>query len=271
MSEKTDQTADEKTAAEGQVHLCIEAGVASVVFDRPQARNAMTWSMYTALGDICTRLQNDSSVRVVTFRGAGGEAFVAGTDIEQFRSFQNGDDGIAYERIIDARIGQIEALPMPTVAIVEGWAIGGGLAIATACDFRIATPTARFGLPIARTLGNCLSMANAARVMAAFGIGRTKRMLLLAENLPADELLAAGYVTDIAAPDALDAAADALCKKLAANAPLTIRASKEALRRLVHAGLPDGSDLVRLCYGSRDFKTGIEAFLEKQRPVWSGE
>lgn len=267
----TEQEAAKRAADEGRVHLSINDGIAAIVFDRPQARNAMTWAMYTELGAICERLRGDGTVRVVTFRGAGGEAFVAGTDIEQFRSFSTGEDGIAYERIVDERIGQIEALPMPTVAIVEGWAIGGGLAIATACDFRIATPASRFGLPIARTLGNCLSMANVARVTAAFGIGRAKRMLLLAETLQAAELHAAGYVTEVAEADAIDAAASALCAKLAANAPITMRVSKEAIRRLTQAGLPDGSDLIRLCYGSRDFKIGVEAFMEKQRPVWSGE
>ena len=125
---------------EGTVHLRIEGGVASVVFDRPQARNAMTWAMYEQLVRICTELPTDSTLRVVTFRGAGGQAFVAGTDIEQFQAFQTGEDGVAYERKIDACISLLEALPIPTVAVIDGWTIGGGLAIATACDFRIATP-----------------------------------------------------------------------------------------------------------------------------------
>ncbi|CAL62843.1 Enoyl-CoA hydratase [Herminiimonas arsenicoxydans] len=259
----------EKTG-EGRVHLAIQDGIAAILFDRPQARNAMTWAMYTELGAICERIRADQSIRVTTFRGAGGEAFVAGTDIEQFRNFSSGEDGIAYERIVDERIGQIEALPMPTLAIVDGWAIGGGLAIAAACDFRIATPASRFGIPIARTLGNCLSMANIARVVAAFGVGRAKRILLLAEVLAADELLAAGFVTEVVEAAVLDATADALCKKLASNAPITMGVSKEAIRRLTQAGLPDGEDLIRACYGSSDFKIGVHAFLEKQRPLWSG-
>lgn len=260
----------QEQSIEGAVHLSIANNVASIVFDRPAARNAMTWAMYTELGAICERLRDDASIRLVTFRGAGGEAFVAGTDIEQFRAFKSGEDGIAYERIVDARIGQIEALPMPTLAIVEGWAIGGGLAIATACDFRIATPEARFGIPIARTLGNCLSMANIARVTAAFGVGRAKRILLLAEAIGADELLAAGYVTQVATIAELDAAIAELTKKLVNHAPLTMRASKEAIHRLTQAGLPDGADLIRSCYGSRDFQIGIAAFLDKQRPQWTG-
>lgn len=160
----------------GAVHYSVAGSVASVVFDRPEARNAMTWAMYDAMATACERIAGDSSLRVATFRGAGGEAFVAGTDIDQFRTFKTGDDGIEYERVIDARIEAIEALPVPTIAIVDGWAIGGGLAICAACDFRIATPNARFGIPIARTLGNCLSMANTARVVAAFGVARAKQI-----------------------------------------------------------------------------------------------
>ena len=153
----------------GAVHLQIDGGIASVTFDRPEARNAMTWAMYEQLRGICEQLCEDPSVRVVRFQGAGGEAFVAGTDIAQFLEFTSGEDGIAYERRIDATMGLLAALPMPTVAVVQGWCIGGGLAIASTCDFRIATPTSRFGVPIARTLGNCLSMANVAGLVAAFG------------------------------------------------------------------------------------------------------
>lgn len=254
----------------GCVHLSINEGVASILIDRPQARNAMTWSMYDELAAICTEIASNPDVRVATFRGAGGEAFVAGTDIEQFSAFTSGEDGIAYEKIIDERIGQIERLPMPTVAIVEGWAIGGGLAITAACDFRIATPQASFGVPIARTLGNCLSIANLARVVAAFGVPRAKRMLLLAETIGADEAKACGFVIDIAEAAELDAKADALCARLAKHAPITMRACKEGIRRIVNEGLPQGEDLIRACYGSSDFKIGVQAFLEKERPVWTG-
>jgi len=162
------------------VSLRIEAGVASVLFDRPQARNAMTWAMYEQLMAICRQLEDESSVRVVTFRGAGGEAFVAGTDIEQFRGF-DGAQGVVYERQIDVCMELLGTLPMPTVAVVEGWCVGGGLAIATGCDFRVATPASKFGVPIAKTLGNCLSAANLARLTAAWSQQRVKRMLLLAE------------------------------------------------------------------------------------------
>lgn len=256
--------------SEGIVHLTVQAGLASVVFDRPQARNAMTWAMYEQLIAICAQLQADKTVRVVTFRGAGGEAFVAGTDIEQFRAFQSGDDGVAYERQIDHCIGLLEALPMPTVAVIEGWAIGGGLAIATTCDFRIATPASRFGIPIARTLGNCLSIANMARLVAVFGAPRVKRMLMLADILNADEALACGFLSQVCEPAELDAAAARLCERLTALAPVTQAVAKEGLRRLVAQDLPQGEDLIRRAYGSHDFREGVAAFVAKRSPVWTG-
>jgi enoyl-CoA hydratase/carnithine racemase len=254
---------------EGSVRLAIAAGVAAVQFDRPQARNAMTWAMYSRLGEICEQLRNDASVRVVTFRGAGGQAFVAGTDIEQFRDF-DGDAGVAYERRVEACIGRLEALPMPTVAIVEGWCVGGGLAIATACDFRIGASHACFGVPIARTLGNTLSVANLARLLAALGQPRLRRMLLLAEMLDAAEALACGYLLQVSEPAELDAAAAKLVARLAALAPLTQRTVKEGLRRLISHGLPDGEDLIRTCYGSADLREGVDAFADKRSPAWTG-
>jgi enoyl-CoA hydratase len=255
---------------EGTVHLTTRAGVASVLFDRPQARNAMTWAMYEQLVTICRRLQTDKTVRAVTFRGAGGEAFVAGTDIEQFKTFRSGDDGVAYERQIDQCMGQLEALPMPTVAVIEGWAVGGGLAIATSCDFRLATPASHFGVPIARTLGNCLSIANLARLHSVFGTQRVKRMLMLAEILSAGEALACGYLNQICEPPELDAAVARLCERLTSLAPVTQSAAKEGLRRLVAQGLPEGEDLIRRCYGSSDFHEGVAAFIAKRSPVWTG-
>ena len=256
--------------SDGTVHLNIRDGVASVVFDRPQARNAMTWAMYERLGQICMQLQTDAAVRVVTFRGAGGEAFVAGTDIEQFSSFQNGEDGLAYEQQIDQCIQKLEALPMPTVAVIEGWAIGGGLAIATACDFRVATPGSRFGVPIARTLGNCLSVANVARLVAVFGVPRVKRMLMLAEILAADEALECGFLLQISDASEMDAGLAALCERLLALAPVTQSVSKEGLRRWVGRSLPADEDLILRSYGSEDFCEGVTAFVGKRPPVWRG-
>jgi enoyl-CoA hydratase/carnithine racemase len=125
-------------------------------------------------------------------------------------------------------------------------------------------------VPIARTLGNCLSMANTARVVAAFGVARAKRMLLLADLLSAQEALECGFLTEIADAAAIDAAADKLCARLERLAPVTQRVSKEAIRRVVAETVPPGDDLVHTCYGSRDFRIGVDAFLDKRKPVWTG-
>jgi enoyl-CoA hydratase len=257
-------------ARDGAVHFTTEGGVANITFDRPEARNAMTWAMYERLHSICERLRDDRSVRVVRFQGTGGEAFVAGTDIAQFQAFKTGDDGVAYERGIDAGIALIESLPQPTVAVVQGWAIGGGLAIASACDFRIATPDSRFGVPIARTLGNCLSVANVARLLAAFGRPRVERLLLLAELIGAEEALASGFLLEVVPADGLEAAAQKLCSRLAALAPVTQQVSKDTLNRLLRHDLPVADDLIRRSYGSEDFHEGVRAFVAKRPPVWQG-
>ena len=254
--------------SEGAVHLKVEGRVASIVFDRPDARNAMTWAMYNQLDGVCERLAKEQNVDAAVFRGAG-ESFVAGTDIAQFASFLGADDGIAYERRIDAAISAIERLPMPTLAVVRGAAMGGGLMIATACDLRIASPDARFGVPIARTVGNCLSMANIARLVAAFGPALVKRLLLLAETLTAEEAAAAGFV-EVFADNEIDGRAREICRRLGESAPLTMRATREAMRRLTTDGLPSGDDLIRSVYGSADFKAGVAAFIAKRRPVWNG-
>jgi enoyl-CoA hydratase/carnithine racemase len=257
--------------SDGEVRYSRDGAVATVIFDRPAARNAMTWRMYEQLGEACARMRGEDGLRVAVFRGAGGKSFIAGTDIAQFQAFRGGEDGIAYEEKMEGYLTAVETLPVPTLAVVEGFAIGGGLAIAAACDLRVATPGSRFGVPIARTLGNCLSIANYARLVAGLGASRAKKVLLLAENLTGEEALAGGFLSEIVAPAELDARVAELTSRLAQHAPITMRVSKEAIRRLLHAGLPDGDDLVRACYGSDDFKLGLNAFVEKRTPQWTGK
>lgn len=255
--------------SDGTTRLAIDGNVAHVTFDRPAARNAMTWAMYEQLAAICDELAARDDVRCAVFRGAGGEAFVAGTDIEQFRAFKSGDDGVAYEKQIDAGVAKIESLTIPTLAVVEGWCVGGGLAIATACDIRIGTRTAKFGVPIARTLGNCLSITNIARLVAAWGKPRVQRMLLAAEIVGADEAQACGWLAEIVESDVTAVAAER-ARKLAALAPVTQAVSKEALRRLTLHELPEAEDLIRRAYASEDFREGIAAFGEKRPARWRG-
>lgn len=244
--------------------------VATITFNRPSARNAMTWAMYEGLEEVCETVDADDDVRVLVLRGAGEKAFVAGTDITQFREFESADDGLAYEQRLDRIVGRLEAVRVPTVAVIRGYAVGGGLSLAAACDLRIATPDARLGIPIARTLGNCLSMQTYARLVALIGPARTLHLIYTASFLSAQQALEAGLVNEIVAADALDDRARELTGQLAEHAPLTLRVTKEAVRRLSGAALPDGDDLVAACYGSADFAEGVRAFVNKRKPQWTG-
>lgn len=255
---------------DGRVLYASDGVTAHITFDRPAARNAMTWQMYEELVRACDAVMREPMLKLVVFRGAGRKAFVAGTDISQFREFESSQDGVDYEQRVEECIGAIEDLVVPTLAVIEGGAFGGGLIIAASCDLRIATPNARFGVPIARTLGNCLSIANCARLGDAFGTSRASRMLMLAESLTAEEALSAGFVSVISPPDELDVRVRQICDQVIANAPITIKAIKQAQRRLKRAVMPDDEDLVRACYGSNDFRVGIEAFLGKKPPQWTG-
>jgi enoyl-CoA hydratase/carnithine racemase len=240
--------------------------VATVVFDRPGMRNALSLAMYDELTAACARIASTRGLRAAVFRGLNG-AFVAGTDIAEFRAFKTGEDGVRYEARLERGVAEIEALPMPTLAVIDGPATGGGLMIATACDLRVASSRSRFGAPIARTLGNCLSRANLARLERAFGQGRTHRMLLLADLIDANEALAAGFLVALTEPDSLETRVGEILGKLLANAPLTLAATRALMRS---ASEPEEKVIARV-YGSQDFKEGVNAFLAKRPPVWVGE
>ena len=243
---------------------------AFVTFNRPEARNAMTWEMYEALFACCEAVDADDGVRVLVLRGAGEKAFVAGTDIKQFLEFESGEDGIAYEKRMERVVGRLEVVRKPTIAVIDGYAIGGGLSIAAVSDLRICTPEAKFGMPIARTLGNCLSIENYARLVALIGPARTKQLIYTARMFSAEEALSVGLATEIVPREEIDERVDELCASLEEHAPITMRVTKEAIRRLTLTGLPDASDLVFETYGSHDFHEGVAAFTEKRRPDWQG-
>ncbi|KUF11840.1 enoyl-CoA hydratase [Pseudoponticoccus marisrubri] len=254
----------------GEVRLAIDGPVARIFFDRPAAMNAMTWKMYGEFEEISHRLAAWTDLRAVVLRGVGGRAFVAGSDIAQFAEFDSGADGIAYERKMDRILDAFASIKAPTLAVIDGMAIGGGLNIAGGCDLRVATAGARFGVPIARTLGNCLSMRNYARMSAGLGEAMAKRMLLLGELVTAEELAGTGFLARIVPADEIDETADKLVSRLLAGAPLSMAASKAALGRLARSTLPDIDDLIDSCYGSADFREGIRAFGEKRKPDFTG-
>lgn len=256
----------------GQLLVAREGASAHVRFDNPTAHNALTGEMWLALRDAALEFGADPSIRVVTFRGTGGKAFISGTDISKFADYTTGDQGVAYEREIDDCMAAVDAIPCTTIAVVEGWAVGGGINIASACDFRIATPDARFGSPIGRTIGNCLSAASIARIGGAVGVQFAKRMVLLGEMLTAEQLLANGFLLKIVERDDLDDELYALVARAAENAPLTTHATKATIRAMTFGDLPEIEGLIAEVYGSADFRRGVADFLAKTKrvPEWEG-
>jgi len=251
----------------------VRDGIARVTFNRPHARNAMLFSMYERLAEICAEIDEDRSIRALVLTGAGEKAFAAGTDISQFRAFKTPEDALAYESRVDRVLGALERVRVPTIAAIAGACTGGGAGMAACCDLRIAASNVRFGFPIARTLGNCLSTNNYARLAALIGPAKVKDMIFTARLVEADEARAIGLINEILPdPAALAARADELARLVAANAPLTLRATKEALRRIKEQSVGEGNkDLILMCYMSADFREGMDAFLNKRPPVWKGE
>lgn len=260
--------------APGDLLYDVRDGIARVTFNRPQARNAMLFGMYERLAGICAEIEADRSIRALILTGAGDKAFAAGTDISQFRAFHTPEDALDYEARIDRVLGALERLRVPTIAAMAGACTGGGAGMAACCDLRIAAATLRFGFPIARTLGNCLSVSNYARLAALIGPAKVKDIVFTARLIEAQEARAIGLVSEIL-PDAaaLAARAEDLARQVAAHAPLTLQATKEALRRIRDRAAPPGDadhDLLLMCYLSADFREGMEAFLGKRPPVWQG-
>lgn len=254
--------------ATGDVTLQIDGPVAHVTFDRPSARNAMTFAMYARLNEICDDLEQRRDLRAIVFRGAGG-AFVAGTDISEFTQFAGGDDGVSYEARIDETLSRLTRLPAPTLAVIDGAAVGGGLAISAACDLRIVTPRARFGVPIARTVGNTLSASNIARLVRAFGDGPVRQMLLLSTLLDGETVHRLGFASACVPETELEAEAARQTARLCEAAPLTIQACRDLLGRLTDTA-PDDRDVIARIYGSHDFREGVSAFTQKRKPEWRG-
>ena len=250
----------------------VRDGVAYVTFNRPQARNALTFAMYERLAEICGQANEDRAIKAILITGAGDKAFAAGTDISQFRAFDKEQDALDYEARIDRVMSAIERCRVPTIAAIHGACTGGGASIAACCDLRIASRDMKYGFPVARTLGNCLSLASYARLVYLVGPALVKDIVFRARLIEADEALARGLVSELTEDQAsLMARAEALARQVASHAPLTLQATKEALLRLRPAvAHGEGNDLVLMCYMSEDFREGMNAFLGKRKPVWQG-
>ncbi len=247
-------------------------GIGVVTFNRPQARNALTFGMYKRLAEICRDAPARDGLKAVVLCGAGDKAFAAGTDIAQFRDFSTAQDALDYEQQMDEVLGAVERCSVPTIAAIHGACTGGGAGIAAACDLRIAAADFRFGFPIARTLGNCLSIENLSRLAALIGAGRTREIIFTARLVEAAEAHAMGLISEVLEDRAaVLARARELAVRMSGFAPLTLQATKEGLRRLrAKQADIDDHDLVTLCYTSEDFREGLEAFLAKRKPDWKG-
>jgi enoyl-CoA hydratase len=249
----------------------VRDGIGRITFNRPQARNALTFDMYRRLAEICTGAGKDRALKVLILTGAGDKAFASGTDINQFRAFKTPQDAIDYETGIDHLLGTLEQCRVPIIAAINGVCAGGGAGIAACCDIRIGVKTAKFGFPIARTLGNCLSMSNLARLSALIGAARLKEIIFTARLIEAAEASGLGLLNEVVEDRAaLDRRADELARLVASHAPLTLRSTKQALLRL-QPKVQEDEELILMCYQSRDFREGMDAFLNKRQPQWTGE
>jgi enoyl-CoA hydratase/carnithine racemase len=245
----------------------IDGPVGTLTLARPHARNALTWDMYDAIVEACD-LADRAPVRVLIVRGSGG-AFSSGTDIAQFADVRTGADGVAYEQRVEAVVSRLEQVGVPTIAAVEGVAVGGGCAIAVACDLRVCADTAAFGVPVARTLGNCLSIENCARLADLVGPGRVADLLMTGRLVKAEEALAWGLASRVVPAADLAATTTELARELATRASSTLTATKTMLRRLRQHRRPaagSADDLVAACYASAEFREGVAAFAEKRPP-----
>jgi enoyl-CoA hydratase/carnithine racemase len=253
-----------------RIQYRVDGHVGTLTINRPEARNALTFEMYDRIAEVCAAPSPDGSVKALIVTGAGERAFAAGTDISLFREFHKPEDSLGYEERMEQVLTTIETCPVPTIAAISGACTGGGAAIAVACDLRVATQSSVFGFPVARTLGNCLSLANYARLVALVGAGRVMEMVVTAKLFDADTAKSIGLISEVA-PDhaAMMARAGEIARTVTEHAPLTIRATKEALRRL-RQGRHDDQDLIEMCYMSQDFREGLEAFLAKRKPNWQG-
>ena len=251
----------------------VRDGVGYVTFNRPQARNALTFAMYDGLAEICRKADKDRSMKALLITGAGDKAFAAGTDISQFRAFDKEQDALDYEARIDRVMNAIERTRVPTVAAIHGACTGGGASIAACCDLRIGSRAMRYGFPVARTLGNCLSLASYSRLVYLVGPAMVKDIVFQARLVEGDVALAKGLISELLDDQqSLMKRAEELVRVVASHAPLTLQATKEAVLRL-RPSVPhgEGNDLVLMCYMSRDFREGMEAFLGKRKPVWQGK
>ncbi len=269
-------TAQHQISDENELLFHAENGIGTITLNRPHRRNALSFGMYARIKQICAvagRQDDPHQLRVIIFQGGGDMAFAAGTDISQFKDFTRREDAIEYEQMIEQVLHEIEHCEVPTIAALNGFVTGGGAAIAAACAIRIGSASIRVGVPIAKTLGNCLAIANLRRFIALIGEARTTHILLTAQLISAQDALLAGFITELCDDqEHVEKRALEIAQSITQSAPLTIKATLMGIRRLREATqLPADHDLITMCFGSDDFKEGVSAFFEKRPANWTGK
>jgi enoyl-CoA hydratase len=253
----------------------VRDGVAWLTLNHPERRNAVSLEMWQGLGDAAEAFERDPAVRVVVLHGAGGQSFAAGADISEFEQHRaNAEQKAAYGKIADRGAQGLINLSKPLIAMIEGFCIGGGLALALTADLRFCTPGSRFGIPAAK-LGLGYGYAGLAALARLVGPATAKDMLFSARFLQADEALRTGLINFVVeGPDLLQAVSD-YAAKVAANAPLTVQAAKAAVRLFEHYSAVPGADrieaMVDRCFDSEDFREGRRAFMAKRLPHFKGQ
>lgn len=263
-----------QTSHTSKLRISIASGVARVLIDNAERRNAFDFSMWQALPAILSGLDRNGEVRVVVLSGAPSLPFCSGADISEFSTLRaTAEGGRAYEQSNVEAFDALSQLGKPAIAAIGGYCMGGGMGLAAACDLRIAAEGSIFGIPAGR-LGVGYPPAAMTYVVAAVGAQTAMDLFFTARRIGAEEARTAGFVSRILPKDGFDAEIDAIAAGVAANAPLTLRAAKAAIRRA--AQLPealsfeDCEALAGACFDSADYVEGRTAFLEKREPKFTG-
>jgi enoyl-CoA hydratase len=262
------------TLQTGRVHARTDGPIGWIVFDNPGRHNAMSVAMWEALPGAVEALTADPAVRVIVLRGAGDQAFVSGADISQFDEVRDSvEANQRYEALGNAGMSRLADCPKPTIAMLQGWCLGGGMAITLNCDMRIADESLRYGIPAAR-LGIGYRWPGIKKLVDTVGAPNAREIFLTARRYTAHDALRMGYVSRVVARGELEAAVREECALLAANAPLTMTSVKIAIDEICRAGPQIDAarieDATRRAYESQDFIEGRQAFMQKRKPVFQG-